>query len=40
MTTIRFFAAARAAVGVDSLTTTGPTIDAHGWIAARTWSTV
>ncbi|PYY61444.1 MoaD/ThiS family protein [Curtobacterium sp. MCSS17_011] len=27
MTTIRFFAAARAAVGVDSLTTTGPTID-------------
>jgi molybdopterin synthase sulfur carrier subunit len=26
MTTIRFFAAARAAVGVDSLTTTGPTI--------------
>lgn len=28
MTTIRFFAAARAAVGVDSLTTPGPTIDA------------
>ncbi|WP_027466072.1 MoaD/ThiS family protein [Curtobacterium sp. UNCCL17] len=28
MTTIRFFAAARAAVGVDSLTTTGPTIEA------------
>ncbi|PYY62905.1 MoaD/ThiS family protein [Curtobacterium sp. MCPF17_003] len=28
MTTIRFFAAARAAVGVDSLTTTAPTIEA------------
>lgn len=28
MTTIRFFAAARAAVGVDSLTTSGATIDA------------
>jgi len=28
MTTIRFFAAARAAVGVDSLNTTGPTIEA------------
>ncbi|PZE33550.1 MoaD/ThiS family protein [Curtobacterium sp. MCLR17_055] len=28
MTTIRFFAAARAAVGVDSLTTSGPTIEA------------
>ncbi|MBT1546283.1 MoaD/ThiS family protein [Curtobacterium aurantiacum] len=27
MTTIRFFAAARAAVGVDSLTTTGRTIE-------------
>ncbi|WIE82527.1 MoaD/ThiS family protein [Curtobacterium sp. MCPF17_021] len=28
MTTIRFFAAARAAVGVDSLTASGPTIEA------------
>jgi len=28
LTTIRFFAAARAAVGVDSLTTTGLTIEA------------